>query len=394
MLPAATEELLRKAADDVRAASVDDAVDGVVPSYVVAPQSVDEVAELLRASAGLRVVPRGGGSKLGWGTPPEAVDVLLDLRRLERVLEHNPGDLVVSAEAGIPLATVQQQVGRHGQLLGLDPPEPGATLGGILSTNASGPRRLRYGTSRDLLIGVTVVLADGTVARAGGKVVKNVAGYDLMKLFCGALGTLGVVVETSWRLHPRPPARRVVTLSSYDGGTVQRLLHSTLTPTAAEVMDQRLVVVFESIEPSVDAQAATALQLLGDGEVGEDLPAGFGQRPWSPGEVGLKVTYQIGALQNVLQAVHELGDIRVRGRATVGVLDVGLPALTPGALQQLRREIAAYDGSVVVVEAPPAVKPALDVWGPVGDSLPLMRRVKERFDPDRRFAPGRFVGGI
>jgi len=181
-----------------REAAEGDAIDGVRPRFVVEPGSVEEVSALLRLShrAGLAVAPRGGGTTLGWGATPRRLDLILSTARLNRVLEHAAGDLVVRAEAGVMLEALQAAAGAAGQRLALDPPDVGATLGGIVAANPSGPLRLRYGTVRDLLIGVTVVLADGTVAKAGGKVVKNVAGYDLCKLFTGSLGTLGVVVET------------------------------------------------------------------------------------------------------------------------------------------------------------------------------------------------------
>jgi glycolate oxidase FAD binding subunit len=397
-------ELLRAACDSVYEATPDDAVDGVLPTYVAAPRSVAQAAQVMRASAsaGLRIAPRGAGTKLGWGAPPEGVEVVLDVRGLDRLLEYNPGDLVLSAEAGVPLRHVQAQVAAHGQLLGLDPPEERATLGGIIAANASGPRRLRYGSARDLLIGVTAVLADATVAQAGGKVVKNVAGYDLMKLYCGSLGTLGVIVSTTWRLHPRPPERRVVTLATFTGETVQAVAHSQLTPTAVEVLGERLVVVFESTAPSVQAQATAAVALIG-GEISEELPAGFGERPWTDPAVGadgigLSIAFEPAALPQVRAAVARLSGperpVLARGRAASGVLEVGLPTLEPAELAGLRAAVAAYDGSVVVRSAPPQCKAALDVWGSVGNALPLMQRVKERFDPDRRLSPGRYVGGI
>lgn len=338
------------------------------------------------------ILPRGSGSKLGWGALGDPVDLELDLRGVHGVTEYNPGDLVVSALAGTPLATLQDRLAEHGQWLALDPPEPAATLGGIVAAGASGPRRHRYGTARDLLIGVAVVLADGTLARAGGKVVKNVAGYDLMKLFTGSLGTLGVIVETTWRLHPRPPARRVAIFPAYDGELVQRLLRSTLTPTAIEAVGDRLVALFESIEPSVVAQGAAAAALGAD--VTADLPPGFGAHPWEPGQVGLKLAYPIAALDQVRAALGRLGAVRVAGRVGVGVLEAALPAIDPPALDALRAEVAAHGGTVVVLEAPAEIKAGLDVWGPVGDALAVMRRVKEQFDPGRRLAPGRFVGGI
>ena len=360
----------------------------------IVPDSVEDLARAVRDTAPRPLLARGAGTKLGWANLREDVDIELDVRRLDGIVAYNPGDLVVTAEAGMTLEGLQRRLAEQGQWLALDPPEPRATLGGIVAADASGPRRHRYGTARDLLIGVTVVLADGTIARAGGNVVKNVAGYDLMKLYTGSLGTLGVVVETTWRLHPRPPARQVVTFAAYDGQLLQRLLRSPLTPTAIEVMDERLVVVFESIEPSVLAQADAAAALGGAVEVGEDLPAGFGERPWRPGTVGLKVAYELAALDPVLDALRRLGPVTARGRAGVGVLEVALPAVDPGGLDGLRREVAACDGTVVVREAPAELRREIDVWGPVGDALALMRRVKDQFDPQHRLAPGRFVGGI
>ena len=398
--------------DGVRAGETDDAVDGVVPTMVVVPDTPQDVAELLGGAvdSGLSVVPRGAGTKLGWGSPPRSLDLLVDLRRLDDVLEHNPGDLVVRAQAGLTLAALQERLAAEGQLLALDPPEPGATLGGIVAANASGPRRLRYGTVRDLLIGVTAVLADGSVAHAGGKVVKNVAGYDLGKLFTGSFGTLGLIVETIFRLHPLPPARRVVRIPFVDpvraGEVVQKILHSTLVPTALELDsprtgDRSLTVLFEGVQPAVAAQSDRAVALDSGARVDADLPAAFGSPPYAEGEIGLKLAYAPAALPQVLGALavgeREFGlPAAVRGSAGSGVLQVGWPATdaAAGALGRLRAELAAYDGSVLVRQAPADLKATLDVWGPVGDALPLMRRVKARFDPECRLSPGRFVAGI
>jgi glycolate oxidase FAD binding subunit len=373
-----------------RAGGPDDAVSGVVPREVVRPATVDQVAEVLRAVAadGLTVVPVGGRSKLTWAAAPESCDLLLDLTGLDRIVEHVAGDLTVVAEAG--------------QLLGLDPPEDGATLGGVVSANASGPRRLRYGTTRDLLIGITVVLADGTVAHAGGKVVKNVAGYDLGKLFTGAHGTLGAVVSTTWRLHPVPPARRVVTLELPDAAAAGplsiALARSTLTPSAVELIGRadgsvRLVVLFESIAESVAGQARSAVALLGGGEESEELPDDFGRRPGGADDVLLRLAYAPAALSAVLAALP--AGTAVAAHAATGVSYAAVPAGEGvSALPRLRAAIAEHDGTAVVLRAPEAVREALDHWGPVGDSLDLMRRVKERFDPERRMSPGRFVGGL
>jgi glycolate oxidase FAD binding subunit len=390
--------------DTRRAGGPDDAVGGVVPREVVRPTTVDQVAEVLTAAAadGRTVVPVGGRSKLTWAAPPESCDLLLDLTGLDRVVEHVAGDLTVVAEAGVRLADLQAQVGRAGQLLGLDPPEAGATLGGVVSANASGPRRLRYGTTRDLLIGITVVLADGTVAHAGGKVVKNVAGYDLGKLFTGAHGTLGVVVSTTWRLHPVPPARRVVTLELPDaaaaGPVSVALARSTLTPSAVELIagadgTARLVVLFESIAESVAGQARAAVALLGGGVESEDLPEDFGRRPGGADDVLLRLAHAPASLSAVLGALP--AGTALAAHAATGVTYAAVPAgEAVDALPRLRAAIAPHDGTAVVLRAPDAVRERLDHWGPVGDSLDLMRRVKERFDPERRMSPGRFVGGL
>ena len=387
-----------------RAGTSDDAVGGVVPAEVVRPSSIEDVAAVLReaAGAGRTVVPAGGRTKLGWAAPPSSCDLLLDTTGLDRVVEHVAGDLVVIAEAGVRLADLQASVGGAGQLLGLDPTETGATLGGVVSANASGPRRLRYGTVRDLLIGVTVVLADGTVAKAGGKVVKNVAGYDLGKLYTGAHGTLGVVVSTTWRLHPVPPARSVVVLDLPDaadaGPLAITVFRSTLTPSAVELFataggQGQLVVVFESIAESVTAQAEAAVALLGGGTVTEELPAAFGRRPGTPDQVHLRLAHLPTGLPAVLAALPP--GSAVGASAATGVTYAAIDAAgAPTALPALREALVPHDGTAVLLHAPQDVRPALDHWGPVGNALPLMRRVKERFDPEHRMSPGRFVGGI
>ena len=387
-----------------RAGGPDDAVSGVVPREVVRPTSVDEVAEVLRAAHadGLTVVPVGGRTKTPWAAPPSSCDLLLDTTGLDRVVEHVAGDLVVVAEAGVRLDDLQSSLAEHGQLLGLDPPEQGATLGGVVSANASGPRRLAYGTVRDLLIGTTVVLADGTVAKAGGKVVKNVAGYDLGKLYTGAHGSLGVVVSTTWRLHPLAPARRVVVTELSDsaqaGPLAVALNRSTLTPSAVELVGTaggpgRLVVVFESIAESVAAQAVTARELLGGGDELDDVPDGFGARPGGPADVVLRIAHVPTGLATVLGALP--AGTTVSSSAATGVTYAAVAAdQAAAALPSLRTALGPVDGSAVVLRAPDGVRDALDHWGPVGDSLELMRRVKERFDPSRRMSPGRFVGGL
>ena len=388
---------------DRRPGTAADAVAGVVPTEVVRPGDVQEVAEVLRLAQrdGRTVLAAGGRTKTGWAPPPTSADVLIDTTGLDRLVEHTAGDLVVVAEAGLGLMALQERLGEAGQWLALDPPEQGATLGGIVSANASGPRRLRYGTVRDLLIGVTVVLADGTVAHAGGKVVKNVAGYDLGKLYTGAHGSLGVVVSTTWRLHPLPAARRVVVLDLPDpldaGPFALALARSTLTPSAVELHattggSGELGVVFEAIPESVRAQADATVALLGRGRQVDDLPDQFGERPGRDGDLVLRLAFAPAALPAVLKALP--AGTAVAASACTGVAYAALPAEHAAALSTLRAALAPHDGTAVVLSAPPALRDGLDHWGPVGDALGLMRRVKETFDPDGRLAPGRFVGGM
>ncbi|HZD69103.1 MAG TPA: FAD-binding oxidoreductase, partial [Actinomycetes bacterium] len=218
-----------------RPAGAADAVDGVQPEMVVTPATVEEARDALREATarGRRVVCRGGGSKLGWGSPPAGAEVVLDTTALDRVLEHAEGDLIVRAEAGVRLDALQEALSKARQFLALDPPEPGATVGGIVASGASGPRRLRYGTARDLLIGITVVLSDGTTAHGGGKVVKNVAGYDLGKLFTGSFGTLGLIAEVTFRLHPSPDALAGVALEVTDPAVAGAATQDGMTPSTA-----------------------------------------------------------------------------------------------------------------------------------------------------------------
>jgi len=381
----------------------EDALVGVVPTQVVRPTDVQEVVAVLRQVQRDRhsVLAVGGRTKTGWAPPPSSADLVIDTTGLDRIVEHTAGDLVVVAEAGVRLETLQDQLGSAGQWLALDPPEQGATLGGILSANASGPRRLRYGTVRDLLIGCTVVLADGTLAHAGGKVVKNVAGYDLGKLYTGAHGTLGVVVSTTWRLHPVAPARRAVVLDLPDplaaGPLAVAVARSTLTPSAVELQATTggsgvLVLVFEAIAESVTSQADAAVTLLGGGRQTDELPAGFGARPGGADHLVLRLAYAPAALPTVLAALPVGTD--VTASACTGVAYAALPAGQVGELPGLREALRPHDGTAVVLSVPPAALGELDHWGPVGDSLELMHRVKDRFDPERRMAPGRFVGGI
>src|SRR5437899_1431945 len=254
--------------ENVRAATAADAVARVQPKLVIEAGTESEIAEILRLSnaEGLAVIPRGGRTKLGWGNPPARADLVLSTARLNEIIEHAWADLTVTVEAGCTIQRLQETLAQHGQRLALDPlwPEK-ATIGGVLSANDSGALRLRFGALRDLIIGATIALADGTLASSGGKVVKNVAGYDLPKLVTGALGTLGVITRAVFRLHPLPRHSRSFTISVSNPREAQQIilaiqdsklahvaLQSQFSAEALPVID----ILFEGTEAGLDAQAS------------------------------------------------------------------------------------------------------------------------------------------
>jgi len=408
----ALEDITNLLGRSVRPATPTDAIDGVQPSLVAEPGSAQEAADVLRLAQqhGLAVAPRGGATKMGWGNIPRRVDLLLSTARLNRVLEHAAGDLVVRVEAGARLKDVQQMLIQAGQWLALDPLEEEATIGGIIAANASGPHRLRYGTVRDLLIGITYLLPDGTLARAGGKVVKNVAGYDLCKLFTGSLGTLGVIVEAIFRLHPLPAATGTVVWRGVDiASSIGAVLGSPLVPAALEYWrhdeEYELAVRFEGIEPGVMAQVeatmglfpAAETQVLVDGAEHDFWDSRQAEaRSNSPRDVELVVSHFVTALSATVELLRESGGTRIRGHAGSGISYVTLADDVPkreSVVRAARERVMAEGGSVVIRQAPVEVKQEVDVWGADAGALPLMRRVKERFDPDGVMNPGRFVGG-
>jgi glycolate oxidase FAD binding subunit len=410
--------------EHLRAATAADAVDGVAPRMIAEPGTALDLARCLRwaRGAGLKVTPRGGGTKMGWGNPPAACDLLLSTARLNRVSEHAWADMTVIAEAGCRVADLQKALAEHGQHLALDPlwPEQ-ATLGGILSTNDSGTLRLRYGSLRDLIIGITVALPDGTLARSGGKVVKNVAGYDLAKLFTGALGTLGVIVQAIFRLHPLPRETRGLTFSGTPAALNQLLLSilaSRLTPIGLQLRaapgGARLDIRFDGTAAGIHAQIEQVdqlRQLAAPVSAPSDAPAAIWtshQAIWDGAAPALVA--RLSVLPARIAAVCALIERAAAARSLawqmvvqgVGAGYVRLEGDEPAlraTLLALREELAGTGeteprGTIVALGCPLAVKRGLDVWGPASDAQPVMVRIKQRFDPDGTLSPGRFVGGI
>jgi glycolate oxidase FAD binding subunit len=395
-----------------------DAVDGVEPDVVVEPGSADEVARVLALAGalGLRVAPCGGGTKRSWGNRLGGLELVLSTRRLARVLEHAWGDMTATVEAGCTIAALQGTLGLRGQRLALDPLWPeAATVGGVVATSDCGPLRVRYGPPRNVVLGVTAALANGTLARSGGKVVKNVAGYDLPKLMTGSFGTLAVITEVTFRVHPLPPATGDATYRTPGidalGALLLRVADSTLAPARVQVRarggtEPELDVCFEGPEVAVGAQLARLADLAGDARLAA-TPIGVWREIealWTgpahglvakvslpPADIDAFVAKVDGAAASARLEWRFVG--QADGAGLVRLEGPGVDTLS-AALEQLRAYAVGRGGSLVVLDCPAALKARVDVWGPPGDALPLMRRVKERFDPRAILNPGRFVGGI
>jgi len=404
--------------DHVRPASPANALSGVHPQLILEPTTEQQLAAALRiaSEAGLAVIPRGGGTKLSWGNPPLRADLILSTTRLKQIVEHAWADLTVIVEAGCTIQKLQQTLAQHGQLLALDPlwPEE-ATVGGVLSTNDSGALRLRFGALRDLIIGVTIALPDGTLASSGGKVVKNVAGYDLPKLVTGALGTLGVITRAVFRLHPLPHGSRSFSIPAANPDEAQELVLGIQDSKLAHVALQSrfsgdappsIDILFEGTESGLDAQAIHLRALCRSQQISEVSSEIWSARQdlWSfsnpeetaivktstlPADLGRTVelfrrsTNSAQVCWKSLMYATGLGWLRLEGR----------PDDLHRTLATLRADVERMGGSLVLLHRP-ATLPPFDAWGTPGDSLGLMKAVKRQLDPANTLNPGRFLGGI
>ncbi len=417
------------------------AFDGYIPKAVVLPTSVHEVQEVLQFAGerNLSVMPAGAGTKLGIGNLPQKVDVVLATTSLSSVVEYEPADLTVTVEAGIRLKDLQTELAKHRQYLVLNPPYADrCTIGGIVATNASGSFRLRHGTARNQVLGLRVVRADGTVVKSGGKVVKNVAGYDLNKLYIGGFGTLGIITEVTLKLSPIPVRQAILTA---DFQNIQDAADTGLAIVGSQILPM-FVNLFVNADPT-HAKTETPTD--------EDKPmltVGFGGDPetvaWQltqcqgimeqNGAIGVTIVKD-ESLQHLQEAVQEFSaenknterviaklnlkrtdltefaariveanwanDVQIMALLGSGVLYVTIPVASDtdypslaNALTQLRRTAMSKQGNLIIEVAPPELKQHIDVWGSVEGTLSLMKQIKAKFDPTGLLNPGRFVSSI
>ncbi len=394
-----------------------DEVCGVMPELYVEPSNEAELARVLQFANrnGTMVTPRGGGTKMDWGTAPQAIDLMISSAKFDSVLEYAPADMTVTVGAGVTIAQLQSSLAEHRQRLALDPLWPSrATVGGVIATNDSGTLRLRYGSIRDLIIGITVVLGDGTIATSGGKVVKNVAGYDLPKLMSGALGTLGIITHAVFRLHPLPAQSQTLSFQFLTREKANEfmlaIVDSVVVPTGLQMRtgaagNITVDVRIDGITAGVAAQTETVCKLAREGKRCEpDLdPWQAREQLWnsSASATICKLSMLPAQLSSTAEFVREaLSD---NADWTLLMHSTGLAWLQADAtdcaqieefISSIREFLAPAGGSAVVLKAPPLLRQKVDLWGPMGSALPLMKRIKEQFDPRGILNRGRFVGGI
>lgn len=430
------------------AATADYAVDGLTPSLVVFPEDEAQVAAVLQLSDEHQatLMPRGGGSHLGLGNPPTSLDVVLCTQRLQQQLAYEPGDMTTTVQAGLRLADLQATLGEHGQFLALDPTGADtATMGGIMAANLSGPRRLLYGSPRDLLLGNAVISLDGKRTKAGGRVVKNVTGYDLNKLYIGSLGTLAVIVELTWKVHPKPPGEQTLSVGVSHHADVepirQRLMELPLrlnslvllnraattelampSPETPYLFIARLEGTPEVLAHQADRITSSLRDLTLEGtaptqhwsdEAADQLwptleafPLTLSQT--SPDSVVSKVSLRLADIPIFVETMETAArasgtEWPILAHAGNGLAYTRLTANPTSDdegrhlmshIQTLDACVAELRGRRVIEHAPLAVKRQLDVWGTTGNDFALMRGIKATYDPHSRLNPGRFLGGL
>jgi glycolate oxidase FAD binding subunit len=386
------------------------AVDGLTPLLAVRPATQQDVATVLRTAseAGAAVVPRGGGTLMALGLPPKRYEVALDLRGLDRLVEYEPADLTVTVEAGMELDRLASTLRERGQMLPLGTyRDARTTVGGVLATNLHSPSfRHMYGAARDLCIGMTVALSSGEIVRSGGRVVKNVAGYDMGKLHIGALGTLGVILQASFKVVPEPAA---------SGGGIVQGGRIRLEETLRSLLDARLALR----SASLTREASEGVWRLSAGFAGSEAAVERSQREFRAIAGDAEENGPLDAVSRAYAAVQNDG---VCVRATVPVAHAGelageladagasvvseptlgsahgswgdAGAVSLETIAALRRRAEEAGGALIIERAPVELKRAVGVWGEPRGDFALMQRLKQQFDPAGTLNPGRYVGGI
>jgi glycolate oxidase FAD binding subunit len=412
-------------------------IEGLVPRTIETPSTIDDLARIVACAAkeNTAIIPWGGGTMQYLGGIPRRYDIAVQMTRLNRVVEYSPDDLTITVEAGITLAQLQTELAAHNQFLPLDPPLPArATIGGILATDSSGPSRLRYGPPRDFTLGMRVVNAEGKVTKSGGKVVKNVAGYELPKLYIGSLGTLGIIAEVTFKIFPKPPEHSslIAAFTNHQAAcqAVRGLWNLTTPPQAIELLDPRLAkgigleaetndfiiaARFAGTKSIVDAaklkagnvariNGAVRIEIDADDSLWERivaLPAMLRDAHVAGTllHISLPPKHLSAAIDKITERTRAIGieSFELYAHAATTVIYLAFDAdltLTIEAVKHLRWTLSPLGAHVIVDYTPRAIKEAVPVWGDPGPDHFLNQRLKGQFDPQLILNPGRFVGGL
>ena len=412
-------------------------VDGFIPKAVALPASVQQIQELLAFAADrdLSVIPAGNGTKLGIGNLPQKVDLVLSTRRLNSMIEYEPADLTVTVQAGMRLAHLQEQLSENGQFLPLDPAYVSlATVGGIAATNASGILRMRHGTPRNQVLGMRVVQSDGTVVKSGGRVVKNVSGYDLNKLYIGSFGTLGIITELTFKLNPLAESSVTMLLrfKRFEDATktASDIMSSQLLPSYlnlfingvpdTRVLEPSLVVGLYA-QPKATAWQRNQVQWIAkqSGVIGVEIiqerqsaklveaMRAFTQADPSRQVIVCKVNLRMSDIEEYIGIALDVSSDLVCSTRVMGLMGTGQvyfvlsefadtikPQVIASTLVELRKHASNVDGNLILETASVDVKRDIDVWGTVGSGSEIMKKIKAQFDPSSLLNPGRFADGI
>jgi len=413
-------------------------IDDVLPEIVLFPKNIEQISEIMKLASkeSLSVIPWGSGTKSVLGNKPDRADIVISTKNLNRILEYGASDLVATTESGVTLKKFQSALNKENQFLAIDPPHVGrkATLGGIIATNDGGPERLRYGTLRESLIGLKVVRADGSVFKGGAKVVKNVAGYDLPKLYVGSLGTLGIIVEATFRLYPVPEysETNIAGFSTLEDAhdAVMTLLNSDIVITSLEILNPELIgsltkrndldlidkqytlaIRIRNVEKAVKDQVSTVKTLCDQkGGKGKVISGGQEEKFWDDvrnfpwklfktARVVCKASVLITQIPKVLDTVERLSDENgiktyISARAGNGILIISIKGEVSSmieSLNSLRAFVSSIGGHLILQEAPFEIKAGVSVWGDFGSGLGIMKRIKFNFDPNNLLNPGRYI---